>query len=58
MVYLIWPSAVSHGVTKLIADSQEALKNQLISLYFKSIKGTELPSIYCGILPSHFCTAS
>ena len=26
--------------------------------YFKSMKGTELPSMYWGILPSHFCTAS
>ena len=26
--------------------------------YFRSMKGTELPSMYCGILPSHFCTAS
>ncbi len=35
--------------------------NMLIYLnfrYFKSMKGTEFPSIYCGILPSHFCTAS
>lgn len=26
--------------------------------YFKSMKGTVLPSMYCGNLPSHFCTAS
>ena len=33
--------------------------NYLISFcYFKSINGTELPSMYWGILPSHFCTAS
>ena len=26
--------------------------------YFKSMKGTELPSMYWGNLPSHLCTAS
>ena len=29
-----------------------------VTSYFKSINGTELPSIYWGSLPSHFCTAS
>ena len=29
-----------------------------VKVYFSSMKGTELPSMYCGILPSHFCTAS
>ncbi len=26
--------------------------------YLRSMKGTELPSMYWGILPSHFWTAS
>ena len=26
--------------------------------YFRSMKGTALPNMYWGILPSHFCTAS
>ena len=26
--------------------------------YFRSMNGTELPNMYCGILPSHLSTAS
>ena len=28
------------------------------SHYLISMKGTEFPNMYWGILPSHFCTAS
>ena len=43
----------------VIGHSPEKIHNLVAKKsYFKSMKGTELPSMYWGILPSHFCTAS
>lgn len=60
-----------HGVRRVVEEGRMAAKekaptallglcgvNLLSACYLRSMNGTELPSMYCGILPSHFCTAS